>query len=352
MIKQLGIIYIALCMVTLYLGAEETSLEEYESLNPEIDLLSDRDVGTMGRKLLFYRERASFSDAEYAYIYDMAKNTAVKMPSEQAGLIPYTRITYFWDPHTKINYGYFRNFPRNDLMGWYLIRMEANDRIYLSHQSKDEYWAYRSPPYREISDSRILISKYSGYMRDRPSERISEFNILDKHTKEKIWEYPIVSNTFTSLYTDLYWITGSWFLSIDTPAIAGIWKTDSIFNYETNEEISFAPESIIGYGNGVILTTLQTEKGFTGITIWSVDKEILYCDKDYPLTGMLDVLHKNFPGMPTIAFSYYDFPYIYCNITDAYLYGGGYTTLIMNLKDKKTYMSPEGYYVHGIFEPE
>jgi hypothetical protein len=352
MIKFMSIICIVLFAISPYLHGEEIYFEEYKSLNPEIDLLSDGNAGNMGRKLLLFPQRASFNKIEYAYIYDVTTNRAEKMPSEQAGLIPYTRIIYFWDPHTKINYGYVRSIPEKNTNGWYTLELGNNDRLMLSLQSRDEYWAYYSPPYNKISESRILVSKYSGYMRHRPLERDSEFSVFDIDTGEKIWSYPI---TLNALHANLYWICGPWLLIITTPHIAGVWKTDTILNYETNEEVSFAPESIIGYGDGVILTSLQTDKGFVGITIWTADKEILYCDKDFPLTGMMGEPRNYFSGQHAINFSYYDFPYIYINMLKIYNIGLPYITLIMNLKDKKTYISPltdQTYYLHGIFESD
>jgi hypothetical protein len=348
MVKQTNIIYLALFFILSSLGAEEISFVEYKSLNPEIDLLSGSEAMNGGRKLLLFPQLASFTRTEYAYIYDTAKNTAIKVPSEEAGFFPYTRITYFWDPHTKANYGYVRSSLGNDISGWYTLTLKDNGRLTLSLQSKDEYWAYRSPPRSNISGPRILVSNYSGYLRDRLPEYKydSKFDIFDIDTNERIWSCSVSHSTSV----DLYWISGSWFLKYLTPRIAGIWKTDTIFNYETNEEVSFAPESIIGYGDGVILTSLQTEKDFIGMTVWNMDHEILYCDTNFLITGMLEKLRKNSQGQPTIDFSYYDYPYIYCNVTDAYLFGGGYTTLIMNLIERKTYMSPEGYYLHGIFE--
>jgi len=38
-----------------------------------------------------------------------------------------------------------------------------------------------------------------------------------------------------------------------------------IVNYETSDTVSFALECIIGYGDGLILTTTETEKGLLGI---------------------------------------------------------------------------------------
>jgi hypothetical protein len=348
-VKLISSIYTALFLLSPLHGIEEISFEKYENLSPETDLLTGSNVVSIERKLLFFPRLASFNknSTEYAYIYDAAKNTAVKVLPEQIGFFPHTRMTYFWDPHTRINYGYVRTIPRDDSTeGWYTFTAEDNNRLMLSLQSKDEYWAYRSPPYDKISDSRILTSQYSGFIRDRSEERHydSKFDILNSHTGEKIWEDIVSYGTSV----DLYWISGPWFFKNLGARIAGFWKTDTIFNYETGEEISFAPESIIGYGNGVILTSLQTERGFIGITVWSTNKDVLYSDKEFLLTGMTAGVSKNFSGQPSIYFSYYDFPYIYCNIGEL-LVGGPYATLIMNLEDKKTYISPRGYHLHGVF---
>jgi hypothetical protein len=344
MIKQGGIICIVLSLVSLGLNAEEIPFVEYKSLDPEIDLLSDKDVDNIERKLLLFPPLASFSRTEYAYIYDVAKNTAVKIPSEEAGLFPYTRITYFWDPHTRTNYGYVRPFPENEVSGWYTFALEDNDRLTLLLQNKDEYWASRSQPRINISDSKILVSNYSGHIQGRSPEHThdSKFDIINIGTNERIWSYSITH----SIPVDLYWISGSWLLNVSTPHIAGIWKTDTISNYETNEEVSFAPESIIGYGDGIILTSLQTEDGFVGITAWNTDKEILYRDRNFSITAMI---YNYSTGKPSIYFSYYDYPYIYCSIAKMYNTGGPFITLIINLRDKKTYISPEGYHLHGIF---
>jgi hypothetical protein len=344
MVKMMSIT--VLFLISLCLSAEEMPFAEYKSLDPEIDLLTGEDSGGTGRKLLLFSPLASYRETEYAHIYDTDKNMSIKAPSQQTGLFPYTRMTYFWDPHTKNNYGYVRPARENDISGWYTFMFGDDDGLVFSLLSKNEYWARNSPPYNKISDSKYLISTYSGFMKERPLEFKSNFFIFDMPSKKVIWNHSIIS---TVLYTDLHWISGPWLLNVSTPHIAGIWKTDTIFNYETNEKTSFAPESIIGYGDGVILTSLQAENGFFGITVWNTDKEILFRDKDFSITAMT---YDHTAGRPVINFSYYDYPYIYCNISEMYNTGGPFITLIINLKDKKTYLSPEGYHLHGIFESD
>jgi hypothetical protein len=341
--KLINTIYIAVFSLSPLSGMEEVSFAEYESLDPEIDLLSNSVAGTIERKLFLFPQLASQYEKEYAYIYDATKNTAVKVLPEYVGFFPHTRMTYFWDPHTKINYGYIDTIRLDDnIRGWYTFTMDYNNRLMFSLQSIDKYWANSSPPRSKISDTRILTSKYGNIIRGRSLgyERDSKFAILDIYTEEKIWE-DIVSY-YSSV--NIYWISGSWLFK----DFGMREHTDTIYNYETGEKITLAPETIIGYGNGVILTSLKTGSGFTGITVWTTNKEILYRDKEFPLTGMAKGVSEYFSGQQYIYFSYYDFPYIYCNIGEI-LVGGPYATLIMNLKDKKTYISPIRYHLHGIF---
>jgi hypothetical protein len=204
-----------------------------------------------------------------------------------------------------------------------------------------------SLPYLRISSSRLLTSQYKYEKKDEPNKRYkSIFKITDIATNNTLWE-----DVMTGLpFADLYRISSEWLLKVRAPHIAGNYETNTIFNYETGEEVSFAPEHIIGYGDGVVLTSQQTNGGFTGITAWTTDKNILYQDKKFPVTAAINRKYKIILGRPVVYFSYYDYPYIYINIGHA---GVPYGTLILNLHDGTTYISPdEGYHLLGIFDAE
>jgi hypothetical protein len=329
------------------LSAQETFyLEAYNDLQSDINMFAGREIEAINyeMKLIFY----SCSDRGKALIGDMRTKTLSPLPVERIGQ-DYTHVSghYFWDSHTKEIYAYCRGVPIdwNSGEGWYQL-VFSNNFLTFRLQSYSDRWAQYSPSHVQLSSNRIFSARYESYLYSYREYQpcMSYFSITDTDTNKTIWEY---STGDRYSFTDFYWVTGQWYLTqVGYFALRGIWQ-DTISNYETGETVSFAPECIIGYGDGVILTSVMTNGAFTGITVWTPEKEILYRDRSFSLT---ETVHNERMETPGIYISYFDFPYIYCNIGKGLELNLPYATLIMNLMDGKTYHTPRTYHLLGILE--
>jgi hypothetical protein len=102
--------------------------------------------------------------------------------------------------------------------------------------------------------------------------------IYDGASGGAIKEYPFAGDSANGFKGNYFWISDGWFLKsqeffiVNARNFETSKRNGSIFNYVTDEEVSFAPEWIIGYGHGVILTSNLTEKTFTGITVYLIKK--------------------------------------------------------------------------------
>jgi hypothetical protein len=270
-------------------------------------------------------------------LYDMSAKTLLPLSPEQTAIdVNELRSWEFvWDPFTKTNYVYLSNedavAARKD--GWYSC-VAVNDQLAFSLKSKNMYWAQASPPYVHLNDSRFFVSRYE-YNRSASDHASfmkaskSYFEIIDKKTNEKKWEFFHEGRMFT----DLFWVTDRWYIKKTTPSFAGgsYDRIHTISNYETGETLSFEPECIIGYGDGVILTTTEKQAGFTGITVWTPEKEILYRDSNFLISGIIDMDYEKITyERPAIFRTYFDYPYVYCDILRVQNIGVYYSTLVMN----------------------
>jgi hypothetical protein len=331
--------------------------EEYDDLRPDINTFAGGSIeGSNNVRQLLFRTLSSWFDP--ILIGNTGSNVLSVLPDEQIGMERRQMISqYFWDPHTRNNYQYCQgvSLTNNEERGWYLLKL-SNNYLALHLQDNYRYWADNTPPHVQLTDTKFFTAQYqlgqfSNHEEFLTSYR-SSFKIIDTKLNQIVWEMTKAADRFTNLY----WITEQWHLILRSTyfAMRPAEPQNTIFNYETGETVSFAPEIIIGYGKEVVLTTTETENGFIGITVWTPEKEVLYRDRNFSLSGIIDHEHGQITwGRPCLFISYFDFPYIYCNIgrigpSNSY----PYATLIMNLTDGKTYYSPLGYHLFGIFGSE
>jgi hypothetical protein len=330
-----------------YLQAQERyNFTEYEELHPDINMLSRyfQGNGNSARNLLFlYHTGASGALNAPVLLYRLPERTLTVLSDEQIEFGKnFLTEQWFWDIHTRKNYMYLYDWRRqnNNIREWYSLSF-ADNFLTFNQSEGDYFWAKRSPPYVHLAGSRLFTMKYTNIF--FPSTGIrNDIKIIDMDSNEILWEHTEHTRGGGSL--DIFWVTDSWCVR-STTYFSGFrsgWQHE-IFNYETGETVSFAPEIIIGYGKGVILTTRAVENCLIGITVWTPEKEILYRDNNFSISGI-----RGFECSPIglyINVSYFDYPYIYIN-------SPMHKTLILNLLDGRSYLSPHLYNLFGIFDAE
>ena len=337
----------AIISVNFLISQEKVEFQKYHDLHPQINLFGNIKTMDTERKLLFFSPLSP--QGRPILCYNTNESTAYVLPDANIQIEKrrmYTR--YFWDPRAKTNYMYCEEpFKLDDpSSGWFLMTLNSD---YLGFQLENNYryWAHYSPPSIMLKNNRQFNSKYI-YHNIRGTYT-SSFSILDTKNGDELWEM----ETVDSRCIDMYWITDSFYIKKTTPSfISGDWdRINSIYNYETGESITFEPEVVIGYGDGVVLTTTEKRNELTGITVWTPDKQILYRDSSFSISGILYLEHEGRTwGNPGIYISYFDYPYIYCNIARITNIGPPSTTLIMNLLTGETFYSPTTYHLFAIFE--
>jgi len=337
-----------------FLSAQSAlQFEEYDDLHPDINLLGGNNTANSATKriLLFFHQR--YSEPEPVLIYDTLAKEMRQLSPEQVGMErKRIRSQYFWDPHTKKTYMFYASAGifADEISGWYQLGFD-NDFLVLNMHNKDHYWAHYSPPFVQLTSDRVFVSQYI-YHNKAPYEfrKTTLLKVTDTKTGKTLWEFTDTS----TIFTDMLWITERWYIKQSSPRFITYGERSyTIVNYETGETVSFAPECIIGYGDGVILTTTETEKGLLGITVWTPEKKILYRDSTFSISGIVNRGYGlNLLGKPGVYISYFDYPYIYCNVSWIFNGSGPIGTLIMNLEDGKTCFSPRTYHLYGIFEAE
>jgi len=324
--------------------------DTHSDLRPEINVFTGNAFNTNTRRALLFRP-PSYSSSKQVILCEMPNAIVYSLLPQQMGMNKERMYGYIWDPHIKKNYMYCSDDTRDEEAGWYSFIFSNSFLAFHLHKKLRDWhlrWANNSPPYIQLSDTRVFTAQYLYDSLDINTRAPitmfkSFFKIIDINLIETVWEY----NTASDSFSDIYWITGQWFF-IQRRNYFLIFgessKENTIYNYETDETVSFSPEIIIGYGAGVIITTTETENGFIGITVWTPDKEILYRD-----SGLL--LAQPYNGQrPVVYVSYFDYPYIYCNIGVERGFVWPFRTLIMDLIAGKTYYTPLDYHLYGIFE--
>jgi hypothetical protein len=143
------------------LSAQATfRIEEYDDLLPEINLLIDDGNFIPDRILLFYSPLGQ--DSSPILYYDTSTNIMNSLPVSQIKMERRSITSqYFWDPYTKMNYMFCRErlTLEDDKSGWYLLEF-INNTLSFQLKSNDRYWAHYSPPFVQISGSRLFSSRY------------------------------------------------------------------------------------------------------------------------------------------------------------------------------------------------
>ena len=333
------------------LAQETYHIVEYINLKPEINLFTEYtdDNNVYERILLFHFLRSS----QPILIYDTSTKSIGILPDDQIGIDKNELIPQcFWDPHIRKNYIY-RRAPgvNNENSGWYALRF-TNNFLSFHLQDRNINWTRQNPPYVQLTGTRLFTAQYNVIRFGNTSSWKSIFRVYDINSNKTLWEDTEVG---AYEFAEIYWINENWYIKKSTPSfVSGDHpRHNEIYNYETGKSVSFASEIIIGYGKGVILTTTETAgTDFIGITVWTPEKEILYRDSTFPISGIVNRTELSSFGDPAIDVSYFDFPFIYFDISWVTYFGRPYATLILNLIDGKTYISPQGTYLVGIFEAE
>jgi len=334
-------------------------LERYFDLQPDINVFANRNCNNDSARTLLFFEPLSRNGP--VLVSDMLTNRLHPLFYEHIG-IERGRMTgtYFWDPHTRNNYIYVQpifHFWGDMDYGWSLLDF-SNRHLSFHFQSliyaSRQYWANNSPPLVQLNETTLFTANYEVQWDSRINPTgpltpfINSFRIINTTLNEVIWTFDLTTERFYNVY----WITEYWCFILNGGAVAlnNSGRKDTILNYKTSETISFFPEIIIGYGDGVILTTTETEDGFIGITVWTPDREILFRDSNFSISGIIDREHGRITwGRPSISIGYFDFPYIYISLSRGRGNHPPYATLIMNLITRKTYFTPIGYHLFAIF---
>jgi hypothetical protein len=354
-VPGLSIIFL-LCSNTLCPQEVEGAFLRYDSLNPQINVLPSRMADDGERVILLYT-KSSYNKYGEAIFYEPKTNRFAIRPIPMMNASELFSQS-FWDPHTRTNYSFLddlRSLHGHSRAGWYRLMLK-NGALEVSPQSDDRLWVRNGPPYLQIGSSRYFRIKYEILNREWQIRKAT-MTIYDGASKDAVKEYSSAGDSGTGFDGNFFWISDGWFLkaqdffialprNFETPKPNG-----SIFNYITDEEVSFAPEWIIGYGRGVVLTSTLTEKIFTGITVYTPDKKILYRDEKFELSGILNRI-DGIPSTarPVIDMGYFDYPYIYCCIGRSFDTHIPLFVLIMNLATGETYISPRTYQFLGVFD--
>jgi hypothetical protein len=259
--------------------------EQYDDLRPDINAFAGRAIegSSSARTLLFYTVGQS---RRPILIGNTGSNVLSVLPDERIGMGRSQMISLrFWDPHTRSNYMRCEgvSVTNNEGRGWYLLALSDN---YLAFHMQDSYvfWADFTPPYVQLTDTRVFTAQYEMGRESNHAEYLtshkSSFKIIDTRSSQTVWELARAEENFTNLY----WVNEQWCLIKRNAyfAMGPAERPNTIINYETGETVSFAPEIIIGYGKGVVLTTTETESGFTGLTVWTPEKEVRYRHRSSP----------------------------------------------------------------------
>lgn len=319
--KKIGFCILVLCFSSL-IFCEDLFFIESKELNPDINNFENMNISTKNRRLYF-------EDGDLFYSWSASDNVLKILSPEEVGFHPLSfSDDKFWNPHTESSYVVMHE-PDGLYNGLYKL-IFANDHT-LILELQDSH--YTEPPF-EIHKNLIFKSEYMG---NNPSESIISYSILtdkDDAIWNRVYDYPA---------NNISYISDAWLL-IEARG------TDTVLNYETGEEISFDPEVVIGYGKGVILTSSsKNEKEFTGITVWTPEKEVLYRDENFPLSEIM--LEGDRWLFPLITSARFDYPYIYCNT--ALVWGSmhpHYGVIVMDLETGKTYLAPHGSRALAVFE--
>ncbi len=337
------IIILLIIQISVMYSQEDILFRNYDVLRPTINLFEIDDFKYNDRILLFIKPLGGLTANKQILVYSTRKGIIRILSREDLKFNPSSIQKSFFDPKSNNTYIYLSNSDEKSdySKGWYKLIIRSDYSIDLLLQSTNKYWANNSNPIQAISKNKLLQIEYT---KIDALQMISKFSIL-KNNKE-LWKTEYKGQSFS----DMYVVSEQWLLNVDTPHIAGIWNNDTIINYVTEDTLSFKPEQIIGYGEGVVITSLKTDNGFSGISIWSVNNELLFRDNSFSITKMIKDTYPNVSsGVPIIYMTYFSYPFVICNLGRASGIGIPFCALVLDLVTGKTFYSPETYNLLAIF---
>lgn len=336
--------YMLLIIQISVMYSQERSFMSYDVLQPTIDLLEIEDSKYEDKLFLFIKPLGGMNVEKEILVYNPRKGITQLLSHEDLEFNPSSIQESFFDPISNQNYIYLSHsddisdYPK----GWYRLIMRSDYSIGLLSLSPYKYWANNSNPIQSISKTKRLEIEYA---KIDALQVISKFSILDNNNKE-VWNLEQKGQSFINMYV----ISEQWLLSVNTPHIAGVWNTDTVLNYVTGDLLNFEPEQIIGYGKGVVITSLKTDNGFIGISIWSDKNELLFRDGSFQITRMIRNIYPEVSsGVPIIYMSYFSYPFVFCNIGRVSGTGIPFCTLVLDLVTGKTIYSPETFILLAVF---
>jgi hypothetical protein len=315
---------------------------EYQPLNPEAYNSNAITSCDPKRKLYYFAPSGSSYKKNDILRYDLITKEELLITEEQSRLKSKIIQNAFWVPHTGKNYCYIISSlydPEIALLedGWYAMVLTDGNYPCFSYE-----WVAHEvslvPPEVSLNNGHILYS-LDIYKNGITSEA---FKVVDNKKSETLWEYNgTIKSTIAK--TNVYWLGETWLLKTGYSYFGPHYESNIIFNYMTQEEISFYPDIIIGYGEGYILTT---SKEMCGITIYDFDGNIVYRDTTFALTGMTPSWVKE--AVMTIA--YIDLPYIYYSVYNSLGLFVPECAVILDVQAQKSYITSSAWKLLGVFE--
>jgi hypothetical protein len=179
---------------------------------------------------------------------------------------------------------------------------------------------------------------------------IKEFEITVSNSAMKNEPYFHLQKRENVETSNVIWIGGSWIFIQPLIWSGGFSQSIAnyaIINYKTGEERSFYPEIVAGFGRNMVLTT---GRDLIGLTIRTLDNEVVYRDSAFDFGGILRHEEWAYAGRG-LGFGYIDLPYVYINVFSRA--GGPYVPWfyeVLNLQTGKVYALRHVLHMVGIFE--
>ena len=298
------IIFITLfIMILCNVFSEELIFVRYKNLNPEINLLKDKSFSSNYQK----KPVILATPRRQKYVIEFDLNTEITRTITYAGNKLNGFFTPYWNPITKKNIviagpssetPYFNQVFQNNV--FYEVIQKIENDVFL-YDFKDTGIHKEDNPPGFIPT--VWISNHS-YFTNNPYDRQSPENSI-------------------------------------------------LVNTETEQHIDFSPERIIGYGEGVVLTSIkQNENGLRGISIRNESGELLYKDSTFDFSDAIDFVRGkgNLRLIQTFHDSFFEYPYLYINLVSILSVPNPDCVVIMNVENHETFVSPFGYQLLAVFE--
>jgi hypothetical protein len=299
---------------------EGKSFVEYRTFNPAVNSL---DLGALPRvRRLYYRDifPASYERSGLYYRFDPHTGEEYIVSHEPKPPSP----KWYWDVNTRTNYWYIHTYLpiRGSLLaGGNKIDIDENGVI---TGTPAEAWPQDKPVYWD--NGHVLLTEKKRSSSTDEKGVYERFRIVDGKTNAVLWSlegYWKNSGSWNFFETYVRRIGGSWIFVDNAEWVWGrdikgritFAYSDTIFNYVSGERRRFAPEIIMGCGDGYVVTT---NKEFVGITIRDIENNIVFQDPGFELLGMIraDQGYR-------FCFAIVDMPYIYYTVD---LFGWTYNT--------------------------